>query len=659
MVAFLHPGGAGRAWQEGFENLVARLYAGGPSSIDDAAEAVHEALRVLGDGLTCVLPAASGPHDASGGATSSDGLGHSVDDGSHCLRAVDYAPYEYDHQLAALLRSHMHGRSRSGKVVVDLSGASWWFLRQFSRVLPDFLDSTLELPQECGRLTSGIPQAEFEQSGGPWAGVVHLESEEFRRSSTTAPLDVTLLVRGFGAYVGRLAHASAMAGARIVRIGTDHAPFGNCVRIAGPGSTVLRIRSSWIETDAELAGGTIAPRAGKVSDVAAHARSTAPRAPSLRELSGLLRLSGFLRYFYPYTDNRLDRALHVLDAATYDLRSPADTAVLTRALHAALAELADTHAHVHEQNGHDLFGHAVENGLFEVHHKTVRMGRATGELAALPAGTHLLEIDGCPVETRIATIQQNHSHSSDQARAWLVERHLLGDRGEHVRLLLATPDGREVTMRARTSDVLPAPRPGVRRTPDGVVIIDLAWLSADDHRSVDAALQEALGIIVDLRGYATGAAWQCLQRLAWRRERVACFERRELRGIGPAVSTRSRHESQVSPHPHARPLPVIGLINHRTISRSEYMALLLRAGTDCDFVGTPSAGCVGNVAHFRLTSSAVVTFTGQKTLDGRGREIMRKGILPDIWMDPEEMWERNEEDPCMEKARTLIREKNG
>lgn len=606
LVTFLHPRGLDPVWSRAFDAAFDHA-AGLP---DDTA--LTTALAALGDPLTGPMPRE--PTEPQ-----------SPEPADPVLRARDYLDHEYDPTLGRILRRDVRRAQTNDRVTVDLRGATWWFIHQFGAVLADLLGSPLVLPPESARAVSGATLDEFATSGAPWSGVVHLAPLSFHPSTELAPgctPEVHLQVHGQGALAGRLAIAAQRAGAHIHHVNPTRIACGNTVRVESAGRQALRIRTSWTEDYAENGTATEPP-----GPVPTH---TAPAQPSPPDTARtLIKLSGYLRFFYPYTDARLERALETATAEIDRATQDPDSGTSDEAYLRTMTHLNDSHARIYSPTYNHLFGHANDRSPFRLHEHSVLLAQAAGPLADIPAGSQLLEVDGVRVEDRIQRLLSAHSHSSDRAAAWLIERYLLGNCTDHTDLLFARPDGSRAGVRARTT-AIGEYKADPFFVSDGLMYIDLTRLDEKVLAQAGRHLATARALTLDLRGYVAPTAWRLARRLAWRARRAAWFERRELRGIGPAISCRSRHDAHIAAHPIARRLPTVALINHRTISRSEYLALLLQAGTGCVLAGSASAGCVGDLTHFRLSPTATMTFTGQKTLTADGTELQGVGLAPDL-----------------------------
>jgi Peptidase family S41 len=649
LVTFMHPRGGGAAWTEAFDALLDQAGTG-----DDWPEhdAVGAALEALGDPLTCISRLDHVPQ----GMVCGDAL---EADGEMVLRAADYSGFEYDLSLGSVLREKLRPLTPKD-VLIDLRGASWWFLRQVGQALADALGERLEFPPEHARIVSGPVLGVLDQSGAPWSGHVRRDRDVIEPAGSASARHVTLMMTGHGSLAGQLVTAAERAGAQVLRVDEQDVPYGNAVTMHVGERCLARIRTSWID-DAAMANVTLAAERPGPSSLTETSKPRVARPPASTAglLKGIVKFGGYLRYFYPYADERLSDGLRQAESEAAQLvvgRHPDIEQSFVR----ILKKLRDSHARVYSRDQDQFFGSSLERSPFLLRDdRAVVLREGHGLLARFEPGTQLLAVNDSPIRDRVDHLLTTASHSSDRAAAWMVERYLFRLHGQHSKLLLARADGTQETVRLSCAQIREGEAPSVSAVAGNVVLIDMTRLEQANVADAARAAGSAAGLILDLRGYVGTGSWQLARRLAWRQGRVAVFERRELRGVGPSVTARTTHEARVSRHPDARRIPMVALIDHRTISRSEYLALMLRAGTNCLWLGTNSAGCVGDVANFKVSAEVSIAFSGQKTLTPSGDEIQGLGLAPDIRLDQFRDGIPLSRNEWVERARKVIENQRG
>jgi C-terminal processing protease CtpA/Prc len=191
-----------------------------------------------------------------------------------------------------------------------------------------------------------------------------------------------------------------------------------------------------------------------------------------------------------------------------------------------------------------------------------------------------------------------------------------------------------------------------------VAYVDLRRLELPDVDSVIDSLGSIEAIVFDLRGYPRGSGMALASRLNSRGARACALVRvRELSKdtVGqPDAGLLSSVLLPESRDPY-RGRTVV-LIDERTISQGETIALLLEAGADATFVGTPTAGANGEVTTLTLPGGLEVTFTGQEIRHADGRQLQGVGIAPDVTVAPTVDGIRAGRDEVLERALELLRE---
>ncbi len=145
----------------------------------------------------------------------------------------------------------------------------------------------------------------------------------------------------------------------------------------------------------------------------------------------------------------------------------------------------------------------------------------------------------------------------------------------------------------------------------------------------------AAGLVVDMRGYPVGGAFDCLGRLVQARMLSPIFRVPVLTG-----PNRSRVEDMSGWYidPVANPNfagPMVLLVGTGSVSAAETIsAMLVDAKRTRKVVGRPSAATNGNITQARLPGALSFTFTGMEVLRLDRGVLHGKGIVPDIEVLP-------------------------
>jgi C-terminal processing protease CtpA/Prc len=75
---------------------------------------------------------------------------------------------------------------------------------------------------------------------------------------------------------------------------------------------------------------------------------------------------------------------------------------------------------------------------------------------------------------------------------------------------------------------------------------------------------------------------------------------------------------------------VVVLVDERTADEAEYAALFLESATKVEYVGSPSAGVIGESTDVALPGGILVSFSGQDVRHANGGPLQRLGIQPNV-----------------------------
>jgi C-terminal processing protease CtpA/Prc len=95
---------------------------------------------------------------------------------------------------------------------------------------------------------------------------------------------------------------------------------------------------------------------------------------------------------------------------------------------------------------------------------------------------------------------------------------------------------------------------------------------------------------------------------------------------------------------------VLVLINEKAQSAAEHTCLFFKETMKAKVMGTPSVGADGNVTKFTIPGGLTLFFTGIKVIQINGRQLQRKGIIPDIIVKPTILGVQLRRDEVLEEA---------
>lgn len=205
--------------------------------------------------------------------------------------------------------------------------------------------------------------------------------------------------------------------------------------------------------------------------------------------------------------------------------------------------------------------------------------------------------------------------------------------------------------RERTGDV-------VRMLPGNVGYVDLDRLTLDMVDPMLERLKGARCIVLDMRAYPNGTIWAMAPRFADSSvaSRATALLKTPMVGFrtpAPAVQAFFETVKPAAPRERHYRGPTVMLVDERTVSQAELAGMTMRAANGARFVGTRTAGANGEIATITLPGGIVVGFTGQSVRWPDGRQLQRRGLVPDVEVRATIAGVRAGRDEVLEAGRVL------
>jgi len=386
-------------------------------------------------------------------------------------------------------------------------------------------------------------------------------------------------------------------------------------------------------------------------------------------LLALFRFWNVIEYFFPYK-NLIDRKWDdTLREFIPRMQSARNAMEYTLAVAEMVTRIQDSHGKVVSPMLDQYFGMfrpPMMVSLIEgetVVTSVAEKGRST---SGLEVGDVVLSVDGEAIAERRVRLGRYLSVSTPLRLNYLVDSQLLfgpADRPAALRIRKANGEIRETAV-ARTIE-----RSGARiklRTgpiytvlPSGFGYVDLDRLTGADVESAFTTVEKTPGLILDMRGYPVGGAFQFAARLAQKPAVAARFNIPEFDGSTGMFSSHYEEQPVFGASGDKYSGPVVVLINESAQSSAEHACLHIEAATKTTFIGTPTSGANGNVTYMVLPGGIIVRFTGMEVRHGDGRQLQRVGIQPDIDSHPTIQGVRQGRDELLERAIQFLKEKTG
>jgi C-terminal processing protease CtpA/Prc len=359
-------------------------------------------------------------------------------------------------------------------------------------------------------------------------------------------------------------------------------------------------------------------------------------------LLALFRFWSIIDRFYPFKSQipDWDRMLHDFiprfiaadDADQYGL-----------ALRELSARVEDSHAALIASNGFRLFSAEwpLPFAVRPIEGQYVITTVADGELP-VKVGDVLVSVDGEPIQQRVQRLWKYIPSSTDAARRLRVANGALwGPKGSVARLEIRSAGGTSTVSVARVERFEPPQAttgPTYRLLAGNVGYVDLTRLDPLEVDAMFEALSKTKALIFDMRGHPKGTGWLIAARLNTRHATTgAIFRRPEFSGATP-------FDQQSGGFFFDQPMPTtdkplyqgktVMLIDERAVSEAEWTALFFEAANGTAFIGTPTAGAVGDPASFMLPGGFRFLFTGHDVRHADGRPVQNLGIQPTVSVAP-------------------------
>jgi C-terminal processing protease CtpA/Prc len=339
-----------------------------------------------------------------------------------------------------------------------------------------------------------------------------------------------------------------------------------------------------------------------------------------------------LQHFYPYFDVVETDWPAALETALTSAATDLDSASFLRTLRRLIAQLHDGHGHVMHRAEQPSAGPPLAWDWIEEQLVVTHVDRSIAD--RVQPGDVVAMIDDVEAADAIQREEQFISAATPQFRRWRALQQLgAGPQGSEIRLALERgAEQLEITL---PRSVFPAsivePRPPkVHEIKPGVWYLDLNAIDDRDFNATLPNLQNAAGIIFDMRGYPSRLSIVPLAHLIdeaitcaqWHVPLVTVPDRRDLQF--------SVSDWQVNPIAPRLTCPVAFITDGRAISYAETWMGMVEHYRLAAIVGGPTAGTNGNVNPITLPGGYSVMWTGMKVLKHDGSQHHGIGIRPTI-----------------------------
>jgi C-terminal processing protease CtpA/Prc len=335
-----------------------------------------------------------------------------------------------------------------------------------------------------------------------------------------------------------------------------------------------------------------------------------------------------------------------------------------RAVLEVLARLEDGHA---DALGAPAMWDVIGSRLLPLELRSIE-GRfiVTGKMEGLPKdcsiviGDEVVSVDGERLDDRVRRLRKYYGASTEAARTATVLSHAVrGPRDSVAELVVRGDDGATRIVKVpRTRIPVIVREEKIWRVLDGNVgYVDLTRLTVGQVDEMFVAMSGTHAIIFDMRGYPNRTGWSIAPRLNTNHATAgAIFSRPELAASEEYETRTSFSFEQALPKTDQAIYKgrTVMLIDERTMSQAEWTGLLFEAANGTRFIGSNSAGAVGDKAIVVLPGGIYASFTGHDVHHADGRVVQGIGLVPDVRVQPTIAGIRKGRDEVLERAMNYL-----
>jgi C-terminal processing protease CtpA/Prc len=281
--------------------------------------------------------------------------------------------------------------------------------------------------------------------------------------------------------------------------------------------------------------------------------------------------------------------------------------------------------------------------------------------AGVQIGDIVTKADGEDIGERINREAKYVSASTQQSLSERVaERLLNGPAGSTAVLTIRDREGqsKEVTLKRAQARQTEGSGEATKALTGGIAYVDLGRLEARGVQGVFEKFHDAKAIIFDGRGPGHGLGPSIAAHLTTKPDVAAAIVTGpvtlvpDLVTAGELTSTASFFRVEALPAPR-EPFysgKTVMLIDERTRGEAEHTGLYLEAANSTAFVGSASAGAIGEMGSFVVPGGITITYSSNDVRHGNAGKLQRLGLQPAESVTPTVAGIRAGRDEVLERA---------
>jgi C-terminal processing protease CtpA/Prc len=342
------------------------------------------------------------------------------------------------------------------------------------------------------------------------------------------------------------------------------------------------------------------------------------------------------QHFYPYFDVVKSDWPAVLRESLRKAATDASEQAFAITLKRLVAALRDGHGAV--SNASEFAASNVPGIVWEWVEGQIVVTAVKPGVTGIAPGDVVTALDGKPAQQVLAEREALISGATPQ---WIRHRGLrglaAGNKGETVTLEIepfAAPGTRkQITVKREFAFQIfnEQPRAKITELEPGIFYVNLEQASDEDFKQVLPKLEQARGIVFDMRGYPSTSpnglfphlSDQPLKSAQWHLPEVTRPDREQLKFV-------RGNEWDLRPRAPFLKAKKAFITDGRAISYAESCMGIIEHYKLGEIIGDATAGTNGNINPFQLPSGHTVSWTGMKVLKHDGSQHHGIGIRPTI-----------------------------
>jgi C-terminal processing protease CtpA/Prc len=379
-------------------------------------------------------------------------------------------------------------------------------------------------------------------------------------------------------------------------------------------------------------------------------------------LLALFRYWNLVEYFFPYKYQMDQNWDNTLTEMLPRFSAPGSELDYNLAIRELTVKLNDGHANFDGMKVNEYLGLKFTPIIFKIIDEKIVITQFyddnLGALNDLKIGDVITKIDGKTIDEIInekgkyikgsnkVSVLDNFKYVLLNGNGDTVEVELTRDGMKSIKIINRYPIGKIKIAEVKNE------KPEWELLGGNIGYINIDKLSIDNIPKVMEEFKNTKGIIFDIRGYPKNA----LLSLA---EYLNPTEKEYARQIVPDLSYPGRFywasvQKCGKKNPDYYKGKVISIVNEKTFSQSEYLAMVLQTAPNQTIIGSQTAGADGSNLRFQIIKGFRTSFSAYGVFYPNKKQTQRIGIVPDIEIKPTILGIQEGKDEVLDRAMLFL-----